>query len=404
MMSGVLSVSPRSDIDLYSDAALSDPYPVYRMLRDAGSAVYLERVDAWFIGRFRDVRSALNDWQRFSSANGIGLNPIINEAWDEALICQDPPVHTARRKLITDVLSPMALRPVAQTIDERARALADKLVGMGEFDAVADFAHDLPINVVMDLIGWPREVRPRLLELAEGSWNAAGPDNARMRSGLTQLGQMMALIADIYDRNSVEKGGFAEQLIHASHQGLISRDTAIGMLAGYIVAAFETTISAMASGIWLFAENPAEWEKLRSDTRLAVSAANEIVRMESPLQNFARWTTRDAEMTDGTVVPAGQRVILSYASANRDERQFRDADSFVIDRAEKQTLGFGHGPHGCAGQGLARMELTAVFSALADRIADIAIIGEPERALNNVSRGFRRLPARVRADAAISTH
>ncbi|RIV90665.1 cytochrome P450 [Aurantiacibacter xanthus] len=386
---------PGSDIDLYSDALLADPYPAYRTLRDLGSAVYLDRVDAWFIGRFRDVRSALNDWQTFSSAKGIGLNPIINEAWDEALICQDPPVHTERRKVMTEVLSPVALKPLAETIDARAAQLADRLIATGEFDAVKDFAHDLPVGVVMDLIGWPEDVRPRLLELAEGSWNAAGPDNAKMRSGLTQLGEMMALITEIYDNDRILPGGFAAQLIGHAHAGHITRDTAIGMLAGYIVAAFETTISAMASGIWLFAENPGEWAKLKERPALATMAANEIVRIEAPLQNFSRWCTRDAEMSDGTVVPAGARVIVSYASANRDERQFSDPDRFIIDRKEKQNLGFGHGPHGCAGQGLARMELTAVFSALAARVDRFEITGAPERALNNIARAFRTLPARA---------
>lgn len=397
-MGGVAELAaelPRSDVDLYSDPVLIDPYPAYRELRDAGAAVWLDRFDAAFIGRFQDVRSALNDWRTFSSDKGIGLSPIINQAWDEALICQDPPVHTERRKLITDVLSPVALKPVAETIDGRARELANRLAEMGEFDAVTDFAHALPIGVVMDLIGWPEDVRPHLLELAEGSWNAAGPDNAKMRSGLTQLQQMMALIEDIYDRNHVLPGGFAAQLIAVSHEGRITRETAIGMLAGYIVAAFETTISAMASGLWLFAENPGEWAKLRAEPRLAVNAANEIVRIEAPLQNFSRWSAVDAELSDGTVVPAGTRVIVSFASANRDERQFAEPDRFVIDRKETQNLGFGHGPHGCAGQGLARMELTAVFSALAERVERFEITGEPERAVNNISRGFRRLPARA---------
>jgi len=263
---------------------------------------------------------------------------------------------------------------------------------------VSDFAHALPIGVVMDLIGWPEDVRPHLLKLAEGSWNAAGPNNARMRSGLSQLQRMMQLIEGIYDRDHVLPGGFAAQLIAASHEGRITRETAIGMLAGYIVAAFETTISAMASGLALFAENPGEWAKLRADPRLALNAANEIVRIEAPLQNFSRWCTTDAELSDGSVVPGGTRVIVSYASANRDERQFAEPDRFIIDRKEKQNLGFGHGPHGCAGQGLARMELTAVFSALAERIERFEITGVPERTLNNISRSFRRLPARAIAE------
>lgn len=392
---GEVIAPARSPIDLHSDEILADPYPTYRALRDLGSAVYLEKVDAWFIGRFKDVRSALTDWQTFSSAQGIGLNPIINEAWHEALICQDPPIHSQRRPHMMAALGPVALKPLADTIDVRARDLANRLLAMGDFDGVTDFAHDLPVGVVMDLIGWPMDVRPRLLELASGSWNAAGPDNAKMRSGLGQLQEMMQLITEIYDNNRVVEGGFAAQLIAASHAGLITRDTAIGMLAGYIVAAFETTISAMAAGIWLFANNPGEWAKLRANPALAMQAANEIVRIETPLQNFSRVCTHDAEMSDGSVIPAGSRVIVSYASANHDERQFSHAESFIIDRKERMNLGFGHGPHGCAGQGLARMELTAVFTALADRIARFEIVGQPVRNINNVARAFSFLPTRA---------
>lgn len=384
---------PASTIDVFSDAVLASPYAAYRTFRDQGAAVWLEPVQACFVGRYADVRRALNDWQVFSSAQGIGFNPIINAAWEEALICQDPPVHTARRKLMMEALGPAALKPVADTIEQRAAALADRIAAMGSFDAVADFALDLPVGVVMDLIGWPHDVRPRLLDLAAGSWNAAGPPNARMEQGLGGLQDMMGLLTTLYDEERVLPGGFAAKLIASSHRGEISRETAIGMLAGYVVAAFETTISAMAAGIQLFADNPGEWDKLRADPRLAMSAANEIVRIETPLQNFARVTTQDAEMSDGSVIPSGTRVVVSYASANRDERQFAEPDAFRIDRREKQNLGFGHGPHGCAGQNLARMELTAVFGALAARVVRLERAGEGVRALNNISRSFARLPA-----------
>jgi len=394
-VASVAHALPRSAIDLHADAVLLDPYPAYRRLRDMGAAVRMDTTDAVFIGRYADVRSALNDWQTFSSADGIGLNPVINEAWDEALICQDPPVHTERRKFMTEVLSPKALKPQAETIDARAAALAEKLVQAGKFDAVTDLAHDLPINVVMELIGWPEDVRPDLLHFAEGSWNAAGPANARMQQGLETLQQMMALIADIYDNDRIVPGGFADQLIGVARAGHITRETAIGMLAGYIVAAFETTISAMAFGVQLFAQNPAEWDKLRANPKLATAAANEIVRIEPPIQNFARHAVRDATMSDGGVIPAGSWVMVSYASANRDERQFADPDAFRIDRKEKQNLAFGHGPHGCAGQGLARMELTAVFAALAGKVARFELAGEPAYALNNVTRSLASLPVRA---------
>jgi len=386
---------PHSDIALYGDEALADPYPHYRTLRAMGAAVYLERYDAYFIGRYADVFTALNDWQTFSSARGIGLNPRINEAWREALICTDPPAHTERRALFGAALGPRALKAVSDTIEQRADLLAAHIAAKGSFDGVADLACDLPINVVMELIGWPIDVRPHLIAIAESAWNGAGPASPRTDAGLETLQAMMELIAGIYDDNRVTPGGYAAQLIEAAHHGQITRETAIGLLAGYVVAAFETTIAAMASGAWLFATNPGEWDKLRADPRLAMSAANEIVRMEAPLQKFARFVTKDATLSDGSVLPAGSWAIVCYGSANRDERQFAEPDQFRIDRRERQNLGFGHGPHNCAGQGLARMELTAVYAALGRRIARFELAGTPERILNNIAYGFARLPLRA---------
>ncbi|NBC36142.1 cytochrome P450 [Novosphingobium sp. FSY-8] len=394
-MADTATCAPRSALDLYAPDALSNPWPHYRALRDQGAAVWLERVGAFFIGRYEDVHRALNDWQTFSSARGIGLNPVINAAWSEALICTDPPLHAERRRLITQALGPAAIKPVAETIDRRAEQLADALIARGRFDGVADMACDLPIHVVMELIGWPLDVRPSLLAIAENAWNGAGPAGPLTTSGLETMAAMMDLIAEIYDNNRLVPGGYAEQLAQAARRGDIPREAAIGLLAGYVVAAFETTIAAMASGAWLFACNPAEWDKLCANPALAAQAANEIVRMETPLQKFARYVTADATMSDGTMIPADSWAIVSYGSANRDERQFADPDAFVIDRRERQNLGFGHGPHNCAGQGLARMELSAVFGALARRGCRFELDGEPERIVNNIAYGFARLPLRV---------
>jgi len=389
------TLPPRSDIDLYGPDALACPYPAYAQLRQMGSAVWLEKVGAYFIGRYEDVHRALNDWESFSSARGIGLNPTINRAWDEALICTDPPTHTERRALFNDALGPRALKRVADTIDARAQELADRLVKCGTFDGVSDLACDLPVNVVMELIGWPDDIRPQLLKIAEETWNGAGPPGPLTDAGLATLENLTALVGEIFDSNRVTPDGYASQLIAAAHRREITRETAIGLLLGYVVAAFETTIAATASGAWLFARNPGEWDKLRANPRLAMSAANEIVRMESPLQKFARYVVRDVALSDGTVVPSDSWAIVSYGSANRDERQFTNPDIFIIDRPERQNVGFGHGTHNCAGQGLARMEMLAVFTALANRIKRFELAGEPERLVNNVAYGFTRLPLRA---------
>ncbi len=396
-MTATLAVKapPHSAIDVYGDAELLDPYPVYKELRDLGSAVYLPHIEAYFVGRFDDVRAALTNWQVFSSDKGVGLNPVINAAWDEALICVDPPEHTPRRKLMTDVLGPPALKFVRDSVAARAGELADRLIAAEAFDGVKDLAQDLPLSLIMDLVGWPHDIRHQLLDLAEGSFDACGPMGPRVEGALVKMQGMMEMVAEVYDNDRAIPGGFASTLVSASHAGSINRDTAIGMMAGYVTAAFDTTINATASAAWLFAQNPGEWDKIRANPELANDAATEIVRIESPLQYFCRYTTRDVVMSDGCTLPGNSRVIINFGCANRDERHYRDPDCFIIDRDQKQHMGFGHGPHNCAGQGLARLELVAIIGALAKKIARFELAGEPTRAINNLARGFVRLPMKA---------
>jgi cytochrome P450 len=385
-----------SDIDLFTDEALHDPYPLYKTLRDAGPATYLSRYGFWFLSRYDQVRAALGDWQTFSSDPGIGLNDAFNTAWSSALICMDPPAHTEQRKLFTERLSPRALRPLAATIDQRAEALAVQLMAKGTFDAVTELAHDLPINAIMDLIGWPEEGRDRLLDIAAGWFDSAGPDNERTRAGAVRGEELIAYVAGVVAEEKLKPGGFGDNVLQAHKAGRIPVEAAIGLLAGYVVAAFDTTISTIASGMWLFATNPDQWDAVRADPSLVPNAVTEIVRLESPIQYFSRVTTREVDLGDGVVIPAGARVLHSYGAANRDERHFPDPDRFDVHRGALDHLAFSYGTHACAGQGLARLEAHAVFSALAKRVTRIELTGEPARAVNNITRGFARVPVAIR--------
>lgn len=384
-----------SDIDLFSDEALHDPYPLYRQLRDLGPAAYLRRYGVYFLGRYDQVREALRDWQTYSAAQGAGLNDIINTAWKDALICVDPPVHTEMRKLFTDRIGPRHLKELEETIHVRAQEMVQRLLERKEFDAVADLAQDLPINVIFDLIGWPGEMRGELLNFAIGSFNACGPDAPRMRAALPRMQAMMEFIAKTYDENRLRPGGFGSTVADAARRGEITREAAITLLAGYVVAAFDTTINAIGNGAWLFSQHPDQWRLVCQDPAKVPAAFLEIVRIEAPLQHLARVTTREVDLGEGVVLPAGARLVVSYASANRDERHYPDPDRFDIERNPVDHLGFGLGTHTCAGQGLAKLEGLAVFSALAKCVDGFIMTGPAERDPNSITRGFSRLPMRI---------
>lgn len=162
-------------------------------------------------------------------------------------------------------------------------------------------------------------------------------------------------------------------------------------LVDYLAPSIDTTLSAIASALYLFAQHPDQWEALRADRGLLSNAINEVVRLESPLRAFGRQLARDTSIA-GTDLPAGSRVLVMYASANRDESTWDDPTTFDITRDASHQLGFGHGTHGCAGQGLARLEIRAVLGHLLDRVERIRLAGEPVWAVNNIIHRLEHLP------------
>lgn len=387
-----------TDLDLWSDEVLMDPFPHYRTLRDIGPAAYLTKYDYWVLTRYEQVKNALSDWETFSSAHlgGIALNPICNQTWTGSAIVSDPPEHTVRRKIFDDALRPRFVRKALGDIEARARAVVDQLVERGEFDGVADFAKDLPMHIVMDLIGWPEDGRRQMLEWAEGSFNAAGPEgHPRMLGSLPKLQQAFEYIIQMTETRNIMPNSFGSIIFDAADRGELPHEHIPIMLAGYMNAALDTTINATGSMLMLLAQNPDQYAQLRDDPTLVPSGFLEAVRMESPAQFFSRATTRDVDLGDGCVIPADSKVVHSYAAANRDERHYPDPDTFDVRRNPTDNLAFDFGIHGCPGRTLAAMEAHALFTALAERVETIELTGEPTRVPNNITRGLQSLPVRV---------
>ena len=157
----------------------------------------------------------------------------------------------------------------------------------------------------------------------------------------------------------------------------------------YIGPSLETTISAIGSGVWLFAKNPGEWLRVRDTPSCVPSAINEVLRTETPLQGYSRLVAQDYQMNE-VMLPAGSRAIVFYGAANRDERKFPDPHRFDVARNAVDQLAFGTGPHACIGLHLAKLEMTAIFRALATRVKRFHIEQE-KRSVNNTLRGFKEL-------------
>ena len=386
---------PTYDVDIYADEALLEPYEHYRRLGDLGPAVWVQRHGAYEITRYADVRAVLADSDTFRSANGIALNEPANSAILGCTLASDGELHAHLRQVIAHRLTPRSLRPVKEQVTAAADALVEQLVARGSFDAVADLARALPLSVVPDFIGWPQEGREHLLRWAGANFDSFGPVNERVEKALPQCGEMAAFGAEIVRTGNVLPGSLGASVLEAKDRGEVTTEQTMMLMLDYLAPSLDTTISAVGSAIWLFGEHPDQWDRIREDPKLIPNAVNEVVRFESPISSFGRLVERDTAI-DGVPIPAGSRVVVSYASANRDERKWGNPDVFDVTRKDAvHQLGFGFGDHGCAGQALARMETESILTALARSVTGFEL-GTPERALNNLIRALGSLPVTVR--------
>jgi cytochrome P450 len=384
-------------VDLFSDEVLDDPWPAYAALRDAGPAVFLERHGVWAVPRYADVFSALRDHETFSSAPNPGLEPERPdmEQANNSILGSDPPRHTALRAVLSEQLSPRALRTLRAEIEQQADALVTELVARGEFDAVTDLARRFPVDVVAHLVGLRGGGRAELLSLADAAFNTFGPVNALTQQSWARLPEIGGYVASMMSRDTIAPGSWGAAVYAAVDRGEITEADGMQMMNAFIVAGMDTTVNSISSAVWLLAERPDAWSALRADPTLVRSAYEESLRYESPVRFFCRRVTR-ATTVDGVELAAGDRVLLLFGSANRDERHYPEAETFVVGRNPVDHLAFGGGIHGCAGQGLARIEGPAILAALVRNVERLELAGTPKQHLNNAIRGLETLPISAR--------
>ncbi|GAB2898259.1 cytochrome P450 [Streptomyces mayteni] len=387
---------PRSDIDLWSEEVIKAPYAAYRELRDLGPAVWLERYQVYAVTRYDDVYEALHDHDSFASGSGVALNERLNQKMKGSALVSDPPYHDHVRGVMGGPLTPKALRAHREDFQRLADDLIDRLVERGSFDAVVDFAQLFPLSVVPDLLGWPTEGREHFLAWASAGFNALGPMNERAEADIPVLAGMWAFMAEIVQPGRLRPGSWGDDLVAAAQEGTVSKQLLPALIGDYLVPSLDTTVSALTSAMLFLGQHPEQWRAIRDDPALIPNALNEVIRLETPIRALARTVTRDRELS-GTVLPAGSRALIVYASANRDERHWDEPETFDVTRANANThVGFGHGIHGCVGQGLARLEGHALLTALAEKVEAIEV-GQPEYRVHNTIRAITTLPATLKA-------
>lgn len=394
-----LPMLPTWDGDLYADAVIEDPYPVYAQLRALGPVVWLSRHQVYALPRYAEVAAVLRQPRRYSSARGVSLNERTNRLLVGSTLNSDPPEHDATRAVTAEPLLPGALEAIAPRIRRAADQLVADLAARGRFDAVSDFAQYLPVTIVAELVGLPDAARARMLDWASATFNLFGPENARAQAAFGDLRDLKAFLDEYGTPEKLKPGGWAQRIFHVGAERGIPFETCAQLMRDYINPSLDTTISSTGQAIKFFADAPDQWALVRAQPALIPNAVEEVVRLASPIRAFTRFVTEDSSIA-GVPIPQGARVMVMYASANRDERKFADPDRFDVTRDVHDHLGFGSGVHMCMGMHLARLEIVSLLQALARRVKTIALDGAPVVAMNNTIRAYARLPVVVQADAA----
>lgn len=384
---------PSLDIDFYSDAVIHDPYPVYEKMRELGPVVYLPQHDLYALPRYDEVSEVLRQPLRFVSSRGVSPIAKVNDILVGSTLNSDPPEHDRTRAVTSEPLLPGALKEIEPRLKSSADGLINTLCARGEFDAISDLAQYLPITIVAELVGLPVDPQ-QLLKWASATFNLFGTENARTAQAFEDLTDLRDFLLEYGRPEKLKDGGWAKRIFEVGAERGISYETCAQLMRDYINPSLDTTISTTGQIIKFFADQPEQWEAIRRDPSLIPNAVEEAVRMATPIRAFTRYAIEDSEIA-GHIIPKGKRVIVMYASANRDPRKFADPDRMDVNRNVHDHLGFGQGVHMCMGMHLARREIILLLEAFRRRVERFELLAEPVVAMNNTIRAYAKMPIKV---------
>jgi cytochrome P450 len=354
----------------------------------------------WAVTRYHDVVSVLRDPGLFSSWLGgvliMDQPPEFLPRFRESMLNRDPPDHTALRRIVNKAFSPKRIGELEARIADRARMLIDRVVAAGECDFVTDIAREMTLFVICEILGVPDEDRNRLFSLTGRMLGTEIVDPvAGLQDGIAAAREMRAYAADLgRQKKSHPADDLVSDLLHAE---IDSHALSDGDFQAFFMLLFnagsETTISLLCHGLDLLLDRPDDLAALQSDRGLLTVSIEEMLRYESPVISFRRTATRATEL-GGRQIAEGDKVVVFFCSANRDETVFADSDRFDIRRWPNPHLAFGFGTHFCLGAPLARLESKHVFAQVIDRLNHIERAGPLVPTRSNFIRGVRQLRIR----------
>jgi cytochrome P450 len=370
-----------------------DAFPHYVRLRDEAPVAWNDTKGFWAVSRWDDVMAVSTDPETFCSGRGI-LVMEIGATYDSppTMMHTDPPEHTVYRKLVQPGFAPGRMRALEADVRRRAKLLVDEIEPGRPGDFVETVAVPFPLYIISALLGMPDEDWQRFFEWSEAVIPGATDWTEEKRMAL-QADMHETLLATTVARRADPRDDLISVLAQVEIEGRRLSDAELTMfLVQLLVAGNETTRNMVSGGLVALADRPAAWEQLRRDRSLVPTAVEEMLRWTTPVVSFMRTATRDVEL-GGQAIREGDPVLMLYASANRDERQFGPtADRFDIERDPNHHVAFGFGAHFCIGATLARIEARQLLEELLDRFETVEPAGDVERSHSAVIAGVKRAP------------
>jgi cholest-4-en-3-one 26-monooxygenase len=369
-----------------------DPFPAFAWMREHAPAYFDRSAGVWGITRYVDIKEISKDPDTFSNAGGIRPD---SDALP-MMIDMDAPEHVRRRRLVSEGFTPGRIREREEEIRAICDGIIDRVCERGSADFVSEIAAPLPMIVIGNMLGVAPEDRDDLLRWSDDMLKALGsPDPGAMdRAALaaTEYASYITAVAEQRRRDG-QSGDLVGTLVHADIEGdRLDESSLIYESLLILIGGDETTRHVISGGMYELLCHPDQFRALRSDRTLMQGAVEEMLRWVSPIKNMARQMTRDVEL-HGETLRKGQKLLLLYPSANRDERVFDDPERFDIARSPNDHMAFGFGAHFCLGNRLARMELSVMFDRLLDRLPDLALAhpDEPPRRAANFVSGYETM-------------
>ena len=385
------------------------PYDFEAKLRKECPVYEMPETGFYVISQFEHIRKVFSQPGLFASNIDLrafkpgGPTPEVAEIYEERgwppvdmLIAADPPDHTRHRALVKQAFSPRQVARMEALVNEVIAGVIDSFIDSGKVEFVEEVAARVPLSVIADLLGLPREDIPMFRRVTRARVDAMGLMVSREREiecAESSVEFQHYLVARLEERRKMPRNDLMSDLIHAEVDGVAPLNTQelLWIVEQLTVAGNQTTKDAMASGMWMLVQNPALMEELRGHPDRMRAFVEETVRLESPVQGLSRITTANTEL-GGVPIPKGSIVLMRLGSGGRDENQFDDAAAIDLTRRNPVAhLGFGAGIHFCLGASLARLELASTLRAILERLNDIEVDPEHPEPLYNPNLFVRSL-------------